>query len=79
MVWYFYQLERELAKLEMLDKTSRNKSPRSKDLETENSVHDTEDTEKACLEKAFIKKINAIKERVTFWNRKLDEYVYWIV
>uniref|UniRef100_A0A8C3GD26 U2A'/phosphoprotein 32 family A C-terminal domain-containing protein n=1 Tax=Cairina moschata TaxID=8855 RepID=A0A8C3GD26_CAIMO len=66
-------LERELAKLEMLDKTSRNKSPRSKDLETENSVHDTEDTEKACLEKAFIKKINAIKERVTFWNRKLDE------
>ncbi|XP_068538559.1 leucine-rich repeat-containing protein 9 [Anas acuta] len=66
-------LERELAKLEMLDKTSRNKSPRSKDLETENPVHDTEDTEKACLEKAFIQKINATKERITFWNRKLDE------
>ncbi|XP_066854581.1 leucine-rich repeat-containing protein 9 isoform X2 [Anser cygnoides] len=66
-------LEHELAKLEMLDKTSRNGSPRSKDLETENSVHDTEDTEKACLEKAFIQKISAMKERVTFWNRKLDE------
>ncbi|XP_071894260.1 leucine-rich repeat-containing protein 9 isoform X2 [Anas platyrhynchos] len=66
-------LERELAKLEMLDKTSRNESPRSKDLETENPVHDTEDTEKACLEKAFIQKINAMKERITFWNRKLDE------
>uniref|UniRef100_A0A8B9C7N4 U2A'/phosphoprotein 32 family A C-terminal domain-containing protein n=1 Tax=Anser brachyrhynchus TaxID=132585 RepID=A0A8B9C7N4_9AVES len=66
-------LECELAKLEMLNKTSRNGSPRSKDLETENSVHDTEDAEKACLEKAFIQKISAMKERITFWNRKLDE------
>ncbi|NXK49459.1 LRRC9 protein, partial [Chauna torquata] len=66
-------LERELAKLEMRDKTSSNEFSRSKDLETENSVHDNEDTEKACLEKAFIQKINAMKERITFWNRKLDE------
>lgn len=45
----FYQLESELAKLQMLGKTSSNKYLQSKNLETENSVHDNEDTEKMCL------------------------------
>ncbi|KAM9290094.1 LOW QUALITY PROTEIN: leucine-rich repeat-containing protein 9 [Cariama cristata] len=66
-------LERELAKLQMLSKTSSNKSLRSKNLETENSVLDSEDTEKTCLEKAFLQKINALEERITFQNRKVNE------
>ncbi|KAM6255875.1 LOW QUALITY PROTEIN: leucine-rich repeat-containing protein 9 [Spheniscus humboldti] len=66
------QLERELAELQMLGKTSSNKSLRSKNLETENAVHDN-GTEKTCLEKAFLQKINALEERITFRNRKLNE------
>ncbi|KAM6311321.1 LOW QUALITY PROTEIN: leucine-rich repeat-containing protein 9 [Aegotheles albertisi] len=67
----FYQLEHELAKLQMLSKTSSNKSLRSKNLETENSVHDNE--EKTCLVKAFLQKINVLKVRIAFQNRKLNE------
>ncbi|XP_009668984.2 leucine-rich repeat-containing protein 9 [Struthio camelus] len=71
------QLERELAELQMLGKTSSNKSLKSKILETETSVHDSDDADKAAeessLEKAFLQKINALKERITFWNKKLDE------
>lgn len=59
----------------MLDKTASRESQRRRNLAAENSVHDKEDAEKACLEKAFVQKINAMKERITFWNRKLDEYV----
>ncbi|NXC47607.1 LRRC9 protein, partial [Penelope pileata] len=66
-------LECELDKLEMLDKTLSNKFLRNKNLQTENSVHDNEDTEKACLKNAFVRKINAMKERITFWSGKLDE------
>lgn len=61
--------------MEMLDKTTSNESQRRRSLATENAVHDNEDAEKACLKKAFVQKINAMKERITFWNRKLDEYV----
>ncbi|KAM6360335.1 LOW QUALITY PROTEIN: leucine-rich repeat-containing protein 9 [Alca torda] len=47
---------------------------RSRNPETENSVHDNEDTEKTCLEKAFLqKKINAVEERINILNRKLNE------
>ncbi|XP_021258394.1 leucine-rich repeat-containing protein 9-like isoform X2 [Numida meleagris] len=67
------ELECELDKMEMQDKTSSNESQRSKNLKSENSVHDKEDIEKARLQKAFVRKINAMKERITFWNRKLDE------
>ncbi|XP_040557565.1 leucine-rich repeat-containing protein 9 isoform X2 [Gallus gallus] len=67
------QLECELEKMEMLDKTTSNESQRRRSLATENAVHDNEDAEKACLKKAFVQKINAMKERITFWNRKLDE------
>ncbi|XP_064369582.1 leucine-rich repeat-containing protein 9 [Dromaius novaehollandiae] len=70
-------LECELAELQMLGETSSNKSQKSKNLETETSVHDSDDADKAAeesdLEKAFLQKINALKERITFWNRKLDE------
>lgn len=59
----FYQLECELAKLQTLGKTSSNRSLRSKNLETENSVHDNEGTEKTCLEKAFSQKINALEKK----------------
>lgn len=71
----FYQLEHELAKLQMLGKASSNKSLRSRNLETENSICDNEDTEKTCLGKAFLQKINALEERIAFQNRKLNEYV----
>ncbi|XP_042669554.1 leucine-rich repeat-containing protein 9 [Centrocercus urophasianus] len=67
------QLECELDKMEMLDKTASSESQRRRNLAAENSVHDKEDAEKAYLEKAFVQKINAMKERITFWNRKLDE------
>ncbi|XP_025943077.1 leucine-rich repeat-containing protein 9 [Apteryx rowi] len=70
-------LECELSELQMLGQTSNNKSLTSKNLETETSVHDSDDADKAAeefsLEKAFLQKINALKERITFWNRKLDE------
>lgn len=59
----------------MLDKTASSESQRRRNLATENSVYDIEDAEKACLKNAFVQKINAMKERITFWNRKLDEYV----
>ncbi|XP_072193456.1 leucine-rich repeat-containing protein 9 [Excalfactoria chinensis] len=67
------QLECELDKMEMLDKTTNSESQRRRNPASENSAHDNEDPEKACLKKAFVRKINAMKERITFWNRKLDE------
>ncbi|XP_010216399.1 PREDICTED: leucine-rich repeat-containing protein 9-like [Tinamus guttatus] len=70
-------LERELAELQMLGQTSNNKYLKSNNLETEIPVHDSDDANKEAeesdLEKAFLQKINALKERITFWNRKLDE------
>ncbi|NXD08865.1 LRRC9 protein, partial [Nothocercus nigrocapillus] len=70
-------LERELAELQMLGQTSSNKYLKSNNLATEISVHDSDDANKEAeesnLEKAFLQKINALKERITFWNRKLDE------
>ncbi|XP_015721244.1 leucine-rich repeat-containing protein 9 isoform X3 [Coturnix japonica] len=67
------QLEHELDKMEMLDKKTNSESRRRRNPATENSAHDNEDAEKASLKKAFVRKINAMKERITFWNRKLDE------
>ncbi|NWX82753.1 LRRC9 protein, partial [Nothoprocta pentlandii] len=70
-------LERELAELQMLGQTSSNKYLKSKKVETETSVHDSDDANKEArksnLEKVFLQKINALKERITFWNGKLDE------
>jgi len=70
----FYQGERELATLQMLGKTQSNKSLRSKNLETENSVRDNEDTVKTYLEKAFLHKIkkNNILEQKTEWVRLVN-------
>lgn len=39
------------------------------------NVHDKEDTEKTCLEKAFLQKINPIEGRMIFRNGKLNDYV----
>lgn len=68
---FFYQLEHELSKMQMLDETSNNKSLRSNNLETENSGHGKEDTENALLKRQSHKKINALEERIIFWSRKL--------
>lgn len=68
---FFYQLEHELSKMQMLDETSNNKSLRSNNLETENSGHGKEDTENALLKRQSHKKINALEERTIFWSRKL--------
>lgn len=42
--------QRELANLQMLGKIWSNKSVRRKNLETENSLYNNEDTEKMCAE-----------------------------
>uniref|UniRef100_A0A8C8RA21 Leucine rich repeat containing 9 n=1 Tax=Pelusios castaneus TaxID=367368 RepID=A0A8C8RA21_9SAUR len=59
------------------DRIKFNKSIKSKRLEIEKSVDESENTDEASeesnLEQQFFLKLGALKERITFWNRKLDE------
>lgn len=55
----------------MLDKTSRNKSLSSNNLETENSVNGKEGIENVLLKRECYKKINPLEEITIFWNSKL--------
>nr|XP_008166478.1 leucine-rich repeat-containing protein 9 isoform X7 [Chrysemys picta bellii] len=70
-------LERELTELQTSGKIQNNKSIKSKRLEIEKSIDDSENTDEASeessLEKKFFLKLDALRERITFWNRKLDE------
>ncbi|XP_043372598.1 leucine-rich repeat-containing protein 9 isoform X4 [Dermochelys coriacea] len=70
-------LERELTELQTSGKIKNNKSIKSKRLEIEKSIEDSENTDEASeessLERKFFLKLDALRERITFWNRKLDE------
>ncbi|XP_074986056.1 leucine-rich repeat-containing protein 9 isoform X4 [Caretta caretta] len=70
-------LEHELTELQTSGKIQNNKSIKSKRLEIEKSIEDGENTDEASeessLERKFLLKLDALRERITFWNRKLDE------
>ncbi|EMP30661.1 Leucine-rich repeat-containing protein 9 [Chelonia mydas] len=71
-------LEHELTELQTSGKIQNNKSIKSKRLEIEKSIEDGENTDEASeessLERKFLLKLDALRERITFWNRKLDEF-----
>ncbi|XP_075782450.1 leucine-rich repeat-containing protein 9 isoform X4 [Pelodiscus sinensis] len=70
-------LERELALLQTSRQIQSNKSIKNKMLEMEKSIDDSENadevSEESNLERKFFMKLDAMRERITFWNRKLDE------
>ncbi|XP_055989754.1 leucine-rich repeat-containing protein 9 [Sorex fumeus] len=66
-------LERELTELKKLGYWNNNRFSNSKVFEPEKSKNCEIDTEDTRLQKKILTKLNALNERITFWNKKLDE------
>jgi hypothetical protein len=68
-------LERKLSELKGPGKGHSDISNNSKATELENPRNCETVTEDPNLQQKILTKLNALNERVTFWNKKLDEYV----
>ncbi|XP_008581575.1 PREDICTED: leucine-rich repeat-containing protein 9-like [Galeopterus variegatus] len=66
-------LEQELAELKGSSKGHNDRSNNNKVTELEKSKNCETVTEEPSLQQMIQAKINALNERVTFWNKKLDE------
>ncbi|XP_035117929.2 leucine-rich repeat-containing protein 9 isoform X2 [Callithrix jacchus] len=66
-------LERELAELKCLGKGHSDGSNNSKVTDPETSKSSETVTGEPSLQQKILTKLNALNERVTFWNKKLDE------
>ncbi|XP_070449226.1 leucine-rich repeat-containing protein 9 isoform X10 [Equus przewalskii] len=66
-------LERELAEFKGSGKGHNDRSNSSKVTELEKSKNCESVTEEPSLQQKLLTKLNALNERVTFWNKKLDE------
>nr|XP_054369913.1 leucine-rich repeat-containing protein 9 [Mirounga angustirostris] len=66
-------LERELAELKGSGKGHNDRSNNNKVTELEKSKNCETVTEEPNLQQKILTKLNALNERVTFWNKKLDE------
>ncbi|XP_047718223.1 leucine-rich repeat-containing protein 9 isoform X4 [Prionailurus viverrinus] len=66
-------LERELAELKGSGKGHSDRSNNNKVAELEKSKKCETVTEEPNLQQKILTKLNALNERVTFWNKKLDE------
>ncbi|XP_039096685.1 leucine-rich repeat-containing protein 9 [Hyaena hyaena] len=66
-------LERELAENKASGKGHSDRSNNNKIAELENSKKCETATEEPNLQQKILTKLNALNERVTFWNKKLDE------
>lgn len=71
----FPQLERELAELKGWGKGHSDGSNNSKVTDPETLKSCETVTEEPSLQQKILTKLSALNERVTFWNKKLDEYV----
>ena len=58
-----------------LEKGHNDRSNNNKVTELEKSKICETVTEEPSLQQKIVIKLNALNERVTFWNKKLDEYV----
>ncbi|KFO22867.1 Leucine-rich repeat-containing protein 9 [Fukomys damarensis] len=67
-------LERELAELKRSGKGHSDRSNNNKVTEVEKSKSCETVIEEPNLQQKIMIKLNALNERVTFWNKKLDEY-----
>ncbi|KAI5232096.1 Leucine-Rich Repeat-Containing Protein 9 [Manis pentadactyla] len=66
-------LERELAELKGSGKGHSDRSNNNKVTELEKSKNCETVTEQLSLQQKILTKLNAVNERVKFWNKKLDE------
>ncbi|KAF5922784.1 hypothetical protein HPG69_013129 [Diceros bicornis minor] len=66
-------LEQELAELKGSGKGHNDRSNNNKVTELEKSKNCETVTEEPSLQQKILTKLNALNERVTFWNKKLDE------
>ncbi|XP_042302422.1 leucine-rich repeat-containing protein 9 isoform X2 [Sceloporus undulatus] len=70
-------LERELEELQASGKKKASKSVSSQDFECEKSDGEAEtpdeDQEKNSLEQQILHKLDSLKRRINFWNKKLEE------
>ncbi|XP_060030856.1 leucine-rich repeat-containing protein 9 isoform X2 [Erinaceus europaeus] len=66
-------LERELAELKESRKGNHDRSSNKKVTELDRSKNIEPVTEEASLQEKILIKLNALNERGTFWNKKLDE------
>lgn len=71
----FQKLERELAELKGSCKGHSDRSINNKLNELEKSKNSETITEEPTLQQKILTKLNALNERVTFWNKRIDEYV----
>ncbi|KAK2496178.1 hypothetical protein MC885_000750, partial [Smutsia gigantea] len=67
-------LERELAELKGSGKGHSDRSNNNKVTELEKSKNCETATEQLSLQQKILTKLNALNERVKFWNSKLDEF-----
>lgn len=67
-------MERELAELKGSGKGQNEKS-NNKVMEPEISENSETVTEEPSFQQKILTKLNAVNKRITFWNKKLDEYV----
>lgn len=68
-------MEREFAELKGSGKGHSDRSNNNKVTELEKSKNCETVTEQLSLQQKILTKLNAVNERVKFWNKKLDEYV----
>lgn len=66
-------MERELTELKGSGKGHNDRSNNNKVTELEKSKICETVTEEPSLQQKIVIKLNALNERVTFWNKKLDE------
>ncbi|XP_064342064.1 leucine-rich repeat-containing protein 9 isoform X1 [Camelus dromedarius] len=66
-------LERELTELKGSGKGQNDRSNNNKVTELEKSRNYETATEEPSLQQKIATKLNALNERITFWNKKLDE------
>uniref|UniRef100_A0A8C0CWK9 Leucine rich repeat containing 9 n=1 Tax=Balaenoptera musculus TaxID=9771 RepID=A0A8C0CWK9_BALMU len=66
-------LERELTELRGYGKGHNDRSSNNKITELEKSKNCETVTKEPSLQRKIVTKLNALNERVTFWNKKLDE------
>uniref|UniRef100_A0A803SPY2 Leucine rich repeat containing 9 n=1 Tax=Anolis carolinensis TaxID=28377 RepID=A0A803SPY2_ANOCA len=72
-------LEQELSELQMSGKMQAYKSISNQDFECENSDEEAESSDEGQkennLEQQFLHKLESLRRRINFWNKKLEEYV----
>lgn len=70
----FQQLERELAELKGPGEEQNDDAPEAETPRNSETV-----AQESARQQKILTKLSALDERVAFWKKKLNEYVWWTV